>query len=80
MKETGVSRPLDPLGRVVIPIEIRRNLNINQGDLLEFFVEDSSLILKKYQAACVLCGSQENLQEIKGKNICKACKDELNNK
>ena len=49
MKETGVVRHLDELGRIVIPKEIRRNLRMNEGDLLEIFVDEGeSVVLKKH--------------------------------
>ena len=57
MKETGMIRPVDRLGRVVIPMEIRRRFNMeNEGDCFEIFTEDDKIILKKYQPSCVFCG------------------------
>ena len=48
MKSTGIVRRLDDLGRIVIPKEIRKSLKFMEGDALELFVENNSLILKKY--------------------------------
>lgn len=48
MKATGVVRRIDDLGRIVIPKEIRRNFKINEGDSLEIFVDNNSIVLKKY--------------------------------
>lgn len=73
MKATGMTRRLDELGRVVIPIEIRRTLNIDVRDPLEIFVEDEKIILQKYKAsqACIVTGevSSDNLKLADGKLI-----------
>lgn len=77
MKATGIIRPVDELGRVVIPVEIRRNFDIAIKDELEIFVEDDSIILRKHSPACVFCNSKENISEFKGKSICAKCLKEL---
>lgn len=77
MKATGIVRKVDELGRIVLPIELRRTLNIDIKDPVEIFVDGDSIILRKYQSACVFCGSTEAVKQIKGKNICAACIDEL---
>ncbi|MCG0275069.1 MAG: AbrB/MazE/SpoVT family DNA-binding domain-containing protein [Thermosediminibacteraceae bacterium] len=77
MKSTGVVRKVDELGRVVIPIELRRTLSINEKDALEIFVDTDRIILKKYQPGCIFCGSAENVFTIKGKNICEKCAEEI---
>ena len=56
MKSTGIVRPVDALGRIVIPIELRRSLDINTDDSLEVFVQDDYIMLKKFEARCVFCG------------------------
>ncbi|CAM5212588.1 AbrB family transcriptional regulator OS=Ureibacillus acetophenoni OX=614649 GN=SAMN05877842_12313 PE=4 SV=1 [Ureibacillus acetophenoni] len=48
MKSTGIVRKVDELGRVVIPIELRRTLGIAEKDTLEIYVDDDRIILKKY--------------------------------
>lgn len=53
MKSTGIVRPVDALGRIVIPIELRRSLDINTDDSLEVFVQDDFIMLKKFEARCV---------------------------
>ena len=73
MKATGVVRPIDSLGRVVLPIEIRRKMCINNGDLLEIFVDKENIVLKKYTKSCVFCSSQENIVEFKENYVCKDC-------
>ena len=77
MKATGIVRPVDPLGRVVIPVELRRNLGIKTDDSLEVFVDGEFIMLKKYEPACIFCGNAKDVQSIHGKNICRTCLDEL---
>lgn len=77
MKSTGISRPIDSLGRVVIPIELRRNLNLNTDDSVEIFVDGDSIVLKKLDSSCVFCGSNEDVVSLNGKSICKKCLEEL---
>ncbi len=74
MRATGVVRKLDDLGRVVFPIELRRTLNINVGDAMEIFVDSNSIILKKYEPACIFCGEAKDISNYKGKNICVSCR------
>ena len=73
MKATGIVRKVDELGRVVIPVELRRTLAINEKDGLEIFVEDDRIILHKYEPSCIFCGSAEELTNVNGKNVCKEC-------
>ena len=71
MKATGIVRPVDALGRVVIPVELRRNLNIEERDPLEIFIEDDKVVLKKYEPADIFTGSTKDLVEYHGKMISK---------
>lgn len=73
MKATGVVRKVDELGRVVIPIELRRNLGIAEKDGLEIFVDDEKIILKRYAPACIFCDSAEEIHNYRGRNICSKC-------
>lgn len=77
MKTTGVVRQLDSLGRIVLPIELRRNLEIGPKDMLEIFVEEKSVILRKYEPDCSFCGSSRNLVQYKDRMICSRCLKEL---
>lgn len=77
LKSTGIVRKVDELGRVVIPIELRRTLNIAERDALEIYVDGEQIVLKKYEPACIFCGNAENVINYKGKNICKNCLEEL---
>ena len=72
MKSTGIVRKVDELGRVVLPIELRRNLNINEKDALEIFVDDDKVILKKYEPADIFTGSMDDLIDYKGKKVSKS--------
>ncbi len=77
MKSTGIVRKVDELGRIVLPIELRRTLDINERDSLEIFVDESCIMLKKYQPACIFCNNADGVTVFKGKNICKHCLEEL---
>ena len=80
MKDTGMVRNLDQLGRLVIPKETRRVFNLNGGDPVEIFTDGDKIIIKKYAQGCQCCGNMENIKEYKGIKICKKCLNELNNK
>lgn len=73
MKTTGITRPIDSLGRIVVPKELRDCLNINIGDRLEVLLNGSDIVLRKYSNGCQCCGEAENLIEYKGLRICKDC-------
>lgn len=80
MKATGIVRKVDELGRVVIPIELRRTLGISEKDPLEIFTEGDTIILKKYEPACIFCGQARRVSDFKGKNVCPDCIEELGRK
>ncbi len=77
MKSTGIVRKVDELGRIVLPIELRRTLNIDERDSLEIYVDGNSVILRKYQPSCVFCDDADDVISYKGKNICRKCLAEL---
>lgn len=77
MKATGIVRKVDELGRVVIPIELRRIMNIDVKDGLEIFVDSDRIILKKYEPSCIFTGDTEDLVYFKGKLISRSVIDEL---
>ena len=77
MKSTGIVRPVDSLGRVVLPIELRRTLDIAEKDSLEIYMDGPAIVLKKYQPACIFCDSAKDITVFKGKNICASCLQEL---
>ena len=80
MKATGIVRKVDELGRIVLPIELRRTLNIEIKDPLEIFVDGDYILLKKYQPACIFCDKSKNIISYKGKNICPDCIKKLTEK
>jgi transcriptional pleiotropic regulator of transition state genes len=69
MKSTGIVRKVDELGRIVLPIELRKVLHIEVRDALEIFVDEGKIILKKYEPADIFTGSMEDLIEYKGKKV-----------
>ena len=77
MKSTGVVRKLDNLGRIVIPIELRKTMGIEIKDTLEIFTEGDEIILKKYEPGCIFCNDARDVKVFKGKRICQKCLDEM---
>jgi transcriptional pleiotropic regulator of transition state genes len=79
--DTGVIRSVDSIGRLVIPIELRRELGINTGEPVHMYVEDGRVIVEKYKKKCFICGkSGTSYTIVHDKRICEACKmkiDEL---
>ena len=80
MKSTGIIRRLDDLGRIVLPSELRKLLNLKVSDSVEIYVSGESIILKKYLPACIFCDSADNVITFKGKNICKKCLKQMGEK
>ena len=80
MKATGIVRKIDELGRVVLPIELRRTMNLEVRDPVEIFLDGDSIVLRKYEAACLFCGGIHNLTTFRGKQICGACLRQLQEK
>ena len=77
MKSTGIIRKVDELGRIVLPIELRRNLDIAERDELEIYVDGDNVILRKHEASCIFCGSVNALIQYQGKYVCEACASSL---
>ena len=73
MKEKGIVRRVDELGRVVLPIELRRSLGLNEHDRVEIRAEEDRLILTKFEPNCCFCGNSRELREFKGKLLCPKC-------
>lgn len=78
MKAIGITRQIDPLGRVVLPKELRDTMDLPEGTPIEFYTEGETIILKKYQPGCVFCGNIEDGVVLRGKRICPSCRKELN--
>lgn len=73
MRATGITRKVDELGRIVLPKELRRTFDINEGDPLEIFVESDRIILSKYTPGCIFCGRIPEVRTFKGKHVCDNC-------
>ena len=77
MKATGIVRNVDELGRIVLPIELRRTMGIQDKDPLEISVDEGCIVLTKYQPSCVFCGETADVVPFRGKNVCPACRRAL---
>lgn len=77
MKSTGIIRKVDDLGRIVLPIELRRSLGIGEQDPLEIFVQDDRIVLRKSSLVCIFCGSDEEVDSYMNKGICQNCRTNL---
>ncbi|MBQ9605528.1 MAG: AbrB/MazE/SpoVT family DNA-binding domain-containing protein [Firmicutes bacterium] len=77
MKQTGITRPIDNLGRIVIPKELRSSLEWNVGDNIEIFTSGDKVVLRKFQPADVFTGETEELIEYEGKKVSKNSVREL---
>ena len=76
MKNTGTKRKLDPLGRIVLPIELRKTLNINTGDSIRIYIDGEDIVLRKdvpNNPLCLFCGRKTDLLQYKDKFICGRC-------
>ena len=73
MKSMGIIRKVDDLGRIVLPIELRRTLDIAERDELEIFMENDRIILQKFEPCCVFCGSARDMVTYRSKNVCSDC-------
>jgi transcriptional pleiotropic regulator of transition state genes len=77
LKSTGIVRKVDELGRVVIPIELRRTLGIEVKDALEIYVDGEKIILKKYEPACIFCGNADNVKHYNNRIVCRECINQM---
>jgi transcriptional pleiotropic regulator of transition state genes len=77
VKDTGMARKVDDLGRIVLPVELRRQLGIRAGDELDIAVDGVTVLLNKIESRCVFCDSIESLRGYKEKQICGDCVTEL---
>lgn len=73
MKSTGIIRKIDDTGRLIIPAELRHQLNIKNGDAVVFCADDEGITIRKPETACVICGTVKHTIEFKGKHICADC-------
>ncbi len=80
MKSTGIVRKVDELGRIVLPIELRRTYDLAVRDAVEIYTEDDKIILKKFQRTCIFCGNSDQVVDYKGKSVCSDCLADLKSK
>lgn len=77
MKSTGIIRKIDDLGRVVLPMELRKKMGIGQHDPIEIYVDGDAIVLRKHETECIFCGGHKDLEEYKGKHVCASCRKNL---
>ncbi|HEX4492184.1 MAG TPA: AbrB/MazE/SpoVT family DNA-binding domain-containing protein [Acidimicrobiia bacterium] len=77
MNSIGMTRRIDALGRIVVPAELRRILEIGVGDLLDIRVDGGHLVLAKVERTCVFCSSSDGLSPYRDKLVCAACVEML---
>ncbi|MBQ9804920.1 MAG: AbrB/MazE/SpoVT family DNA-binding domain-containing protein [Clostridia bacterium] len=77
MKSTGMVRKVDELGRIVLPAEIRQNMDINVRDALEIFTDEGRIILQKYQPSCIFCSNADGIVFFNNKRVCSVCLEQI---
>lgn len=71
MKDTGVVRKLDELGRITLPMELRKSLGLKEKDALQIFVDGERIILERYAPSDIFTGSMDDLVDYHGKKVSK---------
>jgi len=79
MKSTGIVREIDKVGRIVIPKEIRSNLQINDNDPMEIFIDNDCIVIRKYEPSCIFCKSVKEVITYHDRKICRECLEMLKN-
>ena len=79
MKNSITTREIDSLGRIVIPVEVRRALRIQPKSLVDVYIEDGHISIYKHSPSCIFCSSEEGLRQISGKPVCKNCIGRIKN-
>ena len=80
LKNTGIKRKIDELGRIVIPIELREKLEIDVKDQIEIYVDNDKIVLKKYEPSCIFCGNTKELVNYNDKLVCTKCISKIKEK
>ena len=80
LKNTGIKRKIDELGRIVIPIELREKLEIEVKDPIEIYVDNDKIVLKKHEPSCLFCGNTKELVNYKDKLVCTKCISKIKEK
>ena len=73
MKLSGIARKVDDLGRVVLPVEMRRALGLTAGDEVDISLDDNAIFLRKVEAKCTFCGGSDNLRAFRERQVCASC-------
>ena len=76
-KNTGTKRKIDELGRIVIPIEIREKLNINEKDPIEIYVDMDKIVLRRHEPCCIFCGNTKEISKYKDRLVCQKCIEKI---
>lgn len=79
-KATGIVRKVDELGRIVLPVELRRVLGWQDGSSIEIFTQDDNVLLRRYEPLCVFCGHGGPMVSHRGKRVCSSCQGELSDR
>jgi transcriptional pleiotropic regulator of transition state genes len=77
VKDTGMARKVDDLGRIVLPVELRRLHGIQTGDALEISVDGDAIVLRKLNVGCTFCSALEGLVTYRDRAVCESCQSEL---
>ena len=77
MKNTGIIRTVDHMGRIVIPKELRRQFDMEENTEVEIFTDGDHIVLQRYEPTCTFCGNESGLISYKGKLLCPDCIAEL---
>ena len=81
MTATGILRRVDELGRIVLPVELRRTLEISDRDLMEIYMDEyNCIVLKPHRDSCIFCGGTRDISTFRDKNVCGKCLRELHRK
>lgn len=79
MTATGITRPIDNLGRICLPIELRQRYEINPKDNVEIYTITEGIVIKKHAVVCVFCQEENDLMEHNGLKVCKTCAEQIGN-
>lgn len=77
MKNTGMHRRVDDLGRIVLPAELRKTMGLKEGSTLDISVDEDRIVLMPRQETCVFCGSRSDLKDFKQRSVCSGCWTEI---
>lgn len=77
MKTPFMVRQVDDMGRIVIPVELRRMLELERGQEVSITVQADALVLRKFEPSCIFCGGREQLAVFEGKRVCLCCRRRL---